>query len=271
MDTASLKKFLEVREEEGIASLYNKGYQWFKGFYLPRLRLADELLPDNLELIADSWYLVGDVYDFNEMPLLGIEAYRKVLEYDEDADGAYRELAHMHERIGEYQKALEYINIALERAPDEEELMEAKAEIQDSINYTTEPYLTPDNIAWKWGELLGQERPQAVIEAAQLSSKEATVEELQRIAQAYAALEEEENYIKTWERIVALKEPIDLVYADWFYLPIGVAKKAKIWQIWRDALEYIQEIETTLEFEEEAEDMDLEDLLKSIELHYRPL
>lgn len=267
MDATSLKKFLLTTEEQGIANLYNKGYQWFKSHYLPRLRLADELLPDEVELIADSWYLVGDVYDFNEMPLLAIEAYRKVLEYDEETDGAYRELAHMHERIGEYQKALEYLNIALDYAPDDEELMEAKAEIQDSINYTTEPYLTADNRAWKWGEWIGQERPQLVIEAAQELGEEANTEELQRLAQAYGVLEQHQDYLATWERIVALEEPIDIYYADWFYLPQEVAQQAAFWKLLQGAMDNLQELETTLEVEEE--ERSLEELLEEIEQFYR--
>lgn len=267
MDATSLKKFLSTTEEQGIANLYNKGYQWFKSHYLPRLRLADELLPNELELIADSWYLVGDVYDFNEMPLLAIEAYRKVLEYDEEADGAYRELAHMYERIGEYQKALEYINIALEHAPDEEELMDAKAEIQDSINYQTEPYLTEDNKAWQWGEWLGQERPQLVIEAAQELGEEATTEELQRLAQAYGALDQAQEYLNTWKKIIALEEPIDIYYADWFYLPKEVAQQAAFWNLLKGAVDNLQEVETTLE--EEEEELSIEELLQAIEQHYR--
>ena len=266
MDTASLKKFLEKTEEEGIANLYNKGYQWFKSHYLPRLRLADELLPNDLALIADSWYFVGDVYDFNEMPLLAIDAYRKVLAYDEDADGAYRELSHMYERIGAYQEALEFVNKALEYAPDDEELMDSKAEIQDSINYTTEPYLTVDNKAWQWGEWIGQERPQLVLEAAKEVGAEANTEELQRLAQAYAILGEDEDYIATWKRIVELQESLDLSYADWFYLPIGVAKQASFWELLKGIVEHLQELETTLELDEE--ELSLEELLTAIEQHY---
>lgn len=266
MDTASLKKFLARTEEEGIVSLYNKGYQWFKSYYLPRLRLADELLPNELALIADSWYLVGDVYDFNEMPLLAIDAYRNVLAYDEDVDGAYRELAHMYERIGEYQKALEFINIALEYTPDEEELMNNKAEIQDSINYTTEPYLTADNKAWQWGEWIGQERPQLVVEAAQQLGEDANTDELQRLAQAYAVLGQKEDYLATWKRVVALGAPIDIYYADWFYLPEGVAQQASFWNLLEGAIDNIQELETTLEQEEE--ECSIEELLKRIQVYY---
>ncbi len=263
MDKASLKTFLQANEEEGISTLYNRGYQWFKSYYLPRLRLADELLPDELELIAESWYLVGDVYDFNEMPLLAIEAYRKALEYDDETDGAYRELAHMYERIGEYQKALEHINIALEHSPDEEELMDAKAEIQDSINYTTEPYLTDENMAWKWAELLGNERPQVVVELAEELGDAATVEELQRLAQAYAALEDTDNYLKTWQKIVALGEPISIHYADWFYLPEELADKPEIWQLWQEAVDYVQELEMT---EMESLDLNYDEELSASEL-----
>ncbi|MFK7796779.1 MAG: tetratricopeptide repeat protein [Aureispira sp.] len=268
MDSASLKSFLEEVEEEGVAYLHNKGYQWFKSYYLPRLHLADELLPDELELIAESWYLVGDVYDFNVIPLLAIAAYRKVLEYDEDVDGAYRELALMYESIGEYQKALEFVNKALEYTPDDEELMDTLADINDSINYNTEAYLTDEDRYWKWGELLGQERPQEVIDAAIESDEDIYTNELRRMAQAYGMLEDDKGYIDTWERIVESGEDeISLDYSDWFYMPKTVSKSPEFWEMLESILPVIQELDTTVDIEDE-DNMSVEELFKAVKEYY---
>ena len=274
MDSASLKSFLEEVEEEGVAYLHNKGYQWFKSDYLPRLQLADELLPDDSELIAESWYLVGDVYDFNMMPLLAIKAYRKVLEYDEEVDGAYRELAHMYESVGEYQKALEFVNKALEYTPDDEDLMDTLAEIKDSINYDTEAYLTEDNKYWQWGELLGEERPQEVIDAAKALEEEdgyLDTEELRRLAQAYGMQGADDLYLATWKQIVESEDDeINLDYSDWFYMPETVAKLPEFWEMLESILPAIQEIDTTVDIEDE-DDMSIEELFEAVKEYYLEL
>lgn len=230
MDKEQVQAFLEQAENEGIATLYSKGYQWFKSQYLPLLNLADTLLPNNVELIADCWYLVGDIYDFNRAPNKAIEGYKKALEYDDEVDGAYREIAHMYEQTGHYQEALQYINLALERMPDDEELMDAKASIQDSINYTVEPYLTENNQLWKFSEQLANGEIEQVIEAINgIAAPEKNV--LQCLAQAHGAKEELNLYMETWERIKVAKGALELNYADWFYMPLSIYNQSKIWDL----------------------------------------
>jgi tetratricopeptide (TPR) repeat protein len=192
MDKEELKAFLIEVEDDGIALLHSRGYQWFKSEFLPYLNLGDTLLPNELELLADCWYIVGDVHDFNGTPLRAIESYKKALEYDDEVDGAYREIANMYEQIGQYTEALEYINVAIGKMPEEEELMDERAAIQDSINYTTEPYLTQDNKAWTLAEELGEGKSEAVIESITAMENPA-VAVLQCLAKAYGMEAQEEK------------------------------------------------------------------------------
>lgn len=228
MDKGELKAFLAEVEEDGIALLHSRGYQWFKSEFLPYLNLGDTLLADQVELLADCWYLVGDVYDFNGTPIKAIESYKKALEYDDDVDGAYREIANMYEQIGQYTEALEYINIAIEKMPEEEELLDDKASIQDSINYTVEPYLTAKNQAWTLSEQLAQGEVEAVVQTiAALESPNIAV--LQCLAKAYGMELKKEAYLKTWERILQTEGNMTLNYADWFYMPRSIYNNEKIW------------------------------------------
>lgn len=230
MDKGELKAFLTEVENDGIALLHSRGYQWFKSEFLPYLNLGDTLLADSMELLADCWYLVGDVHDFNGTPTKAIESYKKALEYDDDVDGAYREIANMYEQIGEYTKALEYINVAIEKMPDEEELMDDRASIQDSINYTVEPYLNSNNKAWTLAEQLAEGKIEAVVETIQdLEHPEVAV--LQCLAKAYGAQNKEEEYLKTWEQIARTEENINLNYADWFYMPLSIHNSETIWSL----------------------------------------
>lgn len=240
MDKEELKAFLVEVEEDGIALLHSRGYQWFKSEFLPYLNLGETLLPDDLELLADCWYIIGDVYDFNGTPLKAIESYKKALEYDDDVDGAYREIANMYEQIGQYTQALEYINVAIEKMPDEEELMDERAAIQDSINYTVEPHFTQENKAWTFAEELAEGKSEAVITSiTALENPEIAV--LQCLAKAYGMEQKEEEYINSWERILNTEGSLTLNYADWFYMPLAIYNSEKIWLLLKELSPRVEE------------------------------
>jgi tetratricopeptide (TPR) repeat protein len=230
MDKEELKAFLVEVENDGIALLYSRGYHWFKSEFLPYLNLGDSLLADDVELLADCWYIAGDVYDFNGTPLKAIETYKKALEYDDEVDGAYREIANMYEQVGEYTQALEYINVAIEKMPEEEELMDERAAIQDSINYTTEPYLTKENKAWTLAEDLAEGKSEAVIESV-VAMENPEVAVLQCLAKAYGIERQEEAYFDTWSRILKIEGTLTLNYADWFYMPPAIYNSEKMWSL----------------------------------------
>jgi tetratricopeptide (TPR) repeat protein len=240
MDKEELKAFLVEVEEDGIALLHSRGYQWFKSEFLPYLNLGDTLLPNDLELLADCWYIVGDVYDFNGTPLKAIESYKKALEYDDEVDGAYREIANMYEQIGQYTQALEFINVAIEKMPDDEELMDERAAIQDSINYTVEPHFTPKNKAWTLAEELTEGKSEVVIETiAAIENPEIAV--LQCLAKAYGMEKKEEEYINSWERILNTEGSLTLNYADWFYMPLAIYNSEKIWLLLKELSPRVEE------------------------------
>ena len=234
MDKEKLQRFLVKTEHQGISMLYNRGYQWIKSNFLPHLNLAEEVLPDAVEVIADCWYLMGDVYDFNDAPLKAIEYYERALACDEDADGAYREIGMSYQQIGRYQEALEYINIALERMPDDEELMDVKASIQDDINYNHTPYWGEENAIWQVNELLAKEAFEDVI-AKVAAMENPELVSLQGMAKAYGAQNNVEAYLQTWEQIVQSEEHFHLEYSDWFYMPKEVYKGARIWELIQQA------------------------------------
>lgn len=243
MDKQHLHQFLQQHENAGIATLHTKGYQWFKSEWMPRIRLGEELLANQTELLADCWYLIGDVYDFNGAPLQAIQAYQQCLAYDETVDGAYRELAYHYELTGQYPEALAHVQKALadlpKTAPDDaseeledlrEELLDLQASIQDSLNYSIEPFLTPNNQAWVLGEQLAREEFKAVITAVTaLEAPSSTL--LQRLAQAHGALGDTTACQQTWQQIAVQTDTLEIGYADWFYLPKAIAQQSDFWQL----------------------------------------
>ena len=256
MDKDQLHQFLQQQENAGIAALHARGYVWYQSEWLPRLRLGEELLATHTDLLADCWYLIGDLHDFNGAPLQAIQAYQQALAYDEDVDGAYRELAYLNELVGNYPAALDYVRQALERLPGPEEegvdealleelredLLELQAAIQDSLNYTVEPYLTPENEGWNLSEQLAQGDFKAVVDRAKaLTAPSSTV--LQCLARAQGALGELEAYQQTWEQIAQQSDPVHLGYADWFYLPEAVAEAPAFWAQIETLAPRVQELE----------------------------
>ena len=242
MDKGRLLKFLTETENGGISKLHSKGYQWFKSVYLPYLGLADLLLPGKMELIADCWYLAGDVSDFNDAPQKAIEYYKKALEYDEDSIVAYREIAHMNLQCGDYQEALKYINIALDKLPDDQDMISDKAEIIDSINYSKEPYLTTDNIVWQLNEKLASEQFDMVIKEVS-EMKHPDNAHLQCLASASGAKGEEKAFLEVWGQIAASKKPFSLDYSDWFFMPKKVIEGIEFWEQMLLSSTYLEEAE----------------------------
>lgn len=272
MDKEKLQRFLVKTENQGISMLYNRGYQWIKSNFLPHLNLAEEVLPDAAEVIADCWYLMGDVYDFNDAPLKAIEHYERALACDEDTDGAYREIGMSYQQIGRYQEALDYINIALERMPDDEELMDVKASIQDDINYNHTPYWGEDNAIWQVNELLAKEAFEEVIaKVTAMDNPELVL--LQGLAKAYGAQNDIDAYLQTWEQIVQSEEHFHLEYSDWFYMPKEIYKGARIWELIQQAQLRIDEanfiyFDSLFEnYEDELPLVKLVDLICQFQIH----
>lgn len=239
MDKETLKETLIQLEQDGIADLHEKGYTYFKSNFIPYLYLAEDELEEEAELLADCWYLAGDVYDFNGAPQKAAECYLRSIEHDEEIDGAYREVASMYEQMGRYEEALKYINIAIEKMPDDEDLLEDREILQDSINYNTEPYLTKDNIEWQLCELLAQDKIDEVIEKAK-KVKNPEIGILQCLARAYGAKNEGKLFMETWQKIADADEDYILHYGDWFFMPAPIFHGEAIWQLIKKTISRIE-------------------------------
>jgi hypothetical protein len=119
--------------------------------------------------------------------------------------------------------------------------------------------------------LLGEERAQEVVDIALALEEEdgyLDSEELRRLAQAYGMLGDEEQYLATWKKIVeSEEEEISLDYADWFYLPEAVSKSPDFWDLIQSILPVVEEIDTTVDIEDE-DNMSVEELFEAIKEHY---
>ena len=261
MDKNQLRQFLQMHEDGGIAALHAQGYQWFKSAWskragTPRIHLGEQLRSQHTELLAECWYLIGDVHDFNGAPLQAIQAYQQCLAFDETVDGAYRELAYQYEVTGQYAKAAEHVQRALDLLAESaqadpellpalrEELLDLQESIQDSMAHGLPPFVPPSREAWLLSEQLAKEDFKAVVKTVTaLDQPDSTL--LQRLAQAQAALEQYDAYVRTWQRIAQQNDAIAITYADWFYLPAAVADRPDFWTVWQQLTPRVESLELT--------------------------
>src|SRR5437660_1509935 len=103
---AEARRIISRCSRGAIAYVHGRGYRWVTSTFLPCLkRLSRERAMRDRELAADGFYLLGDIYDFNQAPLAAIRAYRQCLKLDPAAAAAWREIGGMYDRLGDRRKA----------------------------------------------------------------------------------------------------------------------------------------------------------------------
>ncbi|MDX6748139.1 hypothetical protein SHK09_15180 [Polaribacter sp. PL03] len=228
MKQTELIKFITEISENGVSFSHGKGFEFFRDTLLPNIENAEKIAKK--ELLADCWYIIGDIYDFNDAPLKAIESYRKAIEFDPNFSSAYREIGNMQERIGDYSNAIKNIEKAILLEPTDENLITELKEVKKSLQINEKPLYRKDSLNWKLSELLANKKFDEVIE---LTKNSIDINELKRKANAYACLGDNEKYLKLWKIIEQSKTEIEIEYSDWFYMPDQVYESDQIWIIFK--------------------------------------
>jgi len=223
-----LYELLKQVVEGAIRWAHNQGYVWLRDTFLPALEAAPNVLDDEEALIADCYYILGDIYDFNGAPHAAIQAYGKAIEHDSEIAAAYREMAKMYQDIGNYEKAVELIDIAVAMAPTEAYALSDQERIHDDFENPPEPLYIQGDPIWQCDELLAAQKPS---EALALVASLTDVDGRRAQARCYGAAADRENYLRTWEALAKLNEPFELRWSDWFFMPVEIFESPEIWQI----------------------------------------
>lgn len=230
MDLSAAYELLDEIAEEGILETHSRGYEWMRDELMPAIALVEGDASPNEELLSDAWYIVGDIHDFNDAPLAAIAAYRKSGEADPRSAASFRELAIMHARMGEYEQALDAINQALEIDEDVPHGFDDLASIQQAAEQGEAVMFVQGDPLWAASEALGRFEPPAGLA---LLGETQTASELQMLARCVGALNQTEQYLDLWEQIAATGEPIELLYADWFFMADGAYDDVRFWKTLR--------------------------------------
>ena len=115
------RKYLIWNNQRGIAHVISQNYVWFKEKYLTAIsRLEEARQKKDRPLLSWCYYMIGDVHDFNQCPRAAIQAYQKSVSLWQKNAAALREMANMHETMGQYKKATSLLKKSIQIDPNDE-------------------------------------------------------------------------------------------------------------------------------------------------------
>ncbi|MDP2865075.1 MAG: hypothetical protein Q8O90_02410, partial [Elusimicrobiota bacterium] len=109
MNLKKARSILERSAKGAISYIDNKGYRWYVDYFLPAIRKMESQHRTTCRdryLISEAYYINGDIHDFNDAPQAAIRSYRRCLELDPKAGGAWREMGGMYGCLGHSKEAL---------------------------------------------------------------------------------------------------------------------------------------------------------------------
>jgi tetratricopeptide (TPR) repeat protein len=268
MNQTELIEFLNEISENGVSYAHGKGYEFFKDILLPNIMDAEHHI-DEKQLIADCWYIIGDIYDFNGAPLKAIESYRKAIQFDPEIASAYREMGNIQVRIGEYENAVSNIKKAIKIDAIDKYAVEDLKDAENSLRNNNKPLYTKDDFNWKLAELLANQSFEDIIK---LTEKSTQISELKKRASAFGGLFENENFLAVWKKIEHSKLELEIEYCDWFYMPDKVYESDTIWRIFKQLNSRIKssifiQSNSLIEFYKELSDSDRRELMCDFQIY----
>ncbi|MEM9168827.1 MAG: tetratricopeptide repeat protein [Pseudomonadota bacterium] len=119
---------LEFVRDEGVSGAHAQGYFWFWRKFVPALEQAKASSSVSREMIADCYYVAGDVHDFNDAPRTAIACYHNALKIGPLCGAAHREIASMLGRMGQYDQALAHYDKAISLNPGDRHAVSDRAD-----------------------------------------------------------------------------------------------------------------------------------------------
>jgi len=223
---------LEYVSANGVRSVTYHNYEWFWDQFIAALETASKVNGFDSDLLAGCYYVAGDAFDFTNAPLMAIQYYQKALILDPELAAAYREIARMYERIGDYDKTIEYSDKALAIDPDEPYALGDREGLEAREEMTPYDGFEAGNSIWQAYELLAANNPLGALEILKEPNGVAV---LRALAHCYGALGQTEEYLKTWKELCQAVEAIDFSYDDWFFIQDSDHNNSEIWKIWLES------------------------------------
>jgi len=220
-------KTIENWGDKGVGAAHNKGYRWFRRTFVPTLEDAehDTLTPEREIILADAYYVLGDIHDLNDAPKEAAKAYLKSIDLC-PSSGAWRELGRMYDNMGRKEEAIQCLHTALSIDPeDDHAILDLQCIYPES---TVSPLYNEGDTFWEINELLAQNKADA---ALPLLKKSNSLKSILYRARVYGAQGDENRALKTLEKLRLTKRNIELEYGDWFYIPDALYDRSLFWEL----------------------------------------
>ena len=214
-----LEKYLKTILNESFKKTHAKGFTYFHHGFMPRLLEAGKIKEFDREMLAAAWTRAGEIYALNEAPKRSLECINKALTLATNRIETLKLAIEQLNAIGEYHSAFIKIDQLLELEPDRMEFITLRQQIQDDINYDSEPKFQQGNLIWELNELLAAEQFNSVINQV-LASDMDDVCLLKKLACAYGALGHNANYNQVWKSVKEIDSNVKYDSVDRFYQPI---------------------------------------------------
>lgn len=223
-DLIYLKNYFEA----GIENNADIDYVWLFEKYLPILEKAKGRIhtKEGERILSESFYFLGDVYDFIDAPISSLKAYEACLRYNEDNPCAYRELGNKYVQLGNFKKGTYLLELAFLLNPSDtfvnSDIDSAYEDWRDDIILYSE-----DNLGWRIIEYLLSKN----VKKAKSLIKKLDIKIKWRFEAYLFSVENNiENYLKSWESIIVHDFSIELTYADFFFIPDVAWNDRRLWE-----------------------------------------
>ena len=228
LDKSNIYKILKETDEGCVRWAHGNGFEWLRDIFLPAMEVAQKTFVDEDTLIADCFYVLGDIHDFNHAPLAAIKAYAQAIHYDNQFAAAYREMAGMYQSIGDYEKAAQFIEIAVKLDPEERDALSDRESILEDLAEKPEPFSKKSDVIWQCDELLADFSWQ---QALAVLGHSMDIKVCQARARCYGVSGDHSHYLKEWDNLSESNLEVELTSSDWFYMPKQVFDAPEIWHI----------------------------------------
>ena len=225
--------FLTRWGKRGLLRIHGRGFEFVKDEFFPAIERLAEKSKTKTEkgLVADSYYFLGDIHDFNDAPKAAIRAYKKGITFFPHlnyAEGFHREIGCMYERMGKYKTAIKYIKKSLKIYADDKYAQGDLECVEWSLKRGDPPLYKAGDWKWEVNELLAQTKPK---KALQILLKRKSLKAALLRARAYGVLNEADHQLSEWKKLKTITGPIALEYGDWFFLMDKNDDSVEFWKI----------------------------------------
>lgn len=214
--------------EYSVGEIRANGYSWYKEEFEKKLFKAAKTPGIESKVMSQAWMVAGDIWDINRVPLHAMLCYREALEWNAENYDAYYELAKLYISVGSYKKAAQYAKKAMDAVKADSAYKDLYYEALACIDNKEALVFSPGDVLWLCSEKLAIGKFKEVI--LQLENVTDTAS-LQIKAQCYGALGDSKAYLQVWTQILESDQDLEILWADWFYMPEEIIESAAIWEM----------------------------------------